>query len=221
MKGALFATSLFAVARPSPRRRRRTPPTQVLLPDQGGHGGAGRRPRREGRRRRSAEGGARGAAGMGLRYAGDCKPGAACIPASAATPARGPDGKPADRSALTEAEAAKLRGFDVTVRYRKLQARDEGSAPGRTAQAAGRERAADRSSAPPSRTPRWPSRATARPVSRPRWRKKRMAAETASAPKAALKSAVKQAVEQAVIKLDGQAVPRSRANEEADAKKKT
>src|SRR5262245_28331460 len=53
---------------------------------------------------------------------GACKPGAVCIPAAAAKPALGPDGKPIDRTALADAlKQQKLRGFDVTVRFEKLK----------------------------------------------------------------------------------------------------
>ena len=132
---------------------------------------------------------------------GDCKPGTACIPAAAATPARGPDGKPADRTALTEAlKRQKLRGFDVTVRIEKLKQELKDPKPGgRLKQLAVSVHLSVFGTTIPDAKLAFSGEGEAGTEAEVTERK--VAAETASATKDVIKDAIKQAVDQAVLKL--------------------
>jgi hypothetical protein len=130
-----------------------------------------------------------------------CKPGAACIPAAAATPALGPNGKPADRTALTEAlKHEKLRGFDVTVRIDRLKQELKDPKPGgRLKQLAVSVHLSVFGTTIPDAKLAFSGDGEAGTEAEVAERK--VAAETASATKDVIKDAIKQAVDQAVLKL--------------------
>jgi hypothetical protein len=132
---------------------------------------------------------------------GECQPGAACIPASAATPALGPDGKPADRRALTEAlKRQKLRGFDVTVRLEKLKQELKDPKPGgRLKQLAVGVHLSVFGTTIPDAKLAFSGEGEA--GTEAEVTERRLPAETASATKDVIRDAIKQAVDQAVLKL--------------------
>lgn len=132
---------------------------------------------------------------------GACKPNAACIPAADATPALGPDGKPADRTALAATlKRQKLRGFDVTVRFEKLkQEMKEPKPGGRLKQLAVSVHLSVFGTTIPDAKLAFSGDGEA--GTEAEVTEKRAPAETVAATKDAIKDAIKQAVDQAVLKL--------------------
>jgi hypothetical protein len=150
--------------------------------------------------------------------AGECKPNAACIPASAATPAVGPDGKPAARTELAATlKRLNLRGFDVTVRIDKLKQEMKDPRPGgRLKQLAVTVHLSVFGTTIPDAKLAFSGEGEAGTEAEVADRK--IAAETTAATKDAIKDAIKQAVDQAVLKLSiAKSTP---ANESRRKKKK-